>query len=229
MSAVRDLLAAGMNAQAVDHRSTEPPPARRFRLSGSLETVHPLPNGLYPHELEGRIIALRHVTVVPTRLTGEHSYDCIVVASDHHSYPVGGYHLSVSIAELGSGVLHDGPRPVGEPPTGEHGDEGGEGDGDGPVTDDDFAAFADGAGFDPGMLPEPTDEELAAMHGPSTETLEDHLLSFEGDSHGLIDHLVAVHDVPRTTLPDAPPLDAGGWEALDELHRRQHRAGAPDA
>jgi hypothetical protein len=190
-----------------------------------------LPNDLYPHELEGRIIALRHVTVVPIKMTSAYAYDCIVVASDHDSYPVGGYLLSVPVAELGSGTIHDGPRPDGDPPEGDPDEPG---DDEAPVTDDEFTAFAEGAGFDPGgdpgvdhgMLTEPTDDELIALHGPSTETLNDHLDRWEADSGGLTRHLVEVHGIESPY--DRPPVDAGGWEVLDSLHRHAH-AGDADA
>jgi hypothetical protein len=221
VSTTRDLLAAGRTNEAIAHRATQPPPKRRFRMPGDEGPVMDLLNGLYPHELEGRIIALRHVTVVPIKMTSAYAYDCIVVASDHDAYPVGGYLLSIPVAELGSGTLHDGPRPTGDPASDETGDE----DGDGPVSDEDFAAFAEGAGFDP-QLPEPTDDELVALHGPSTETLEDHLDRWEADSGGLTRHLAEVHGIDSPY--DRPPVDAGGWEVLDSLHRHAH-AGDADA
>lgn len=217
MSTTRDLLAAGRTAEGVAHRATQPPPTRRFRMAAGGEPAHPLRNGLYAHELEGRIIALRHVTVVPIKMTGEYAYDCIVVASDHDAYPVGGYLLSIPVAELGSGTIHDGPRPVGDPP-----DEDDTSDGE-PVTDDEFAAFAEGAGFDP-QLPDPTDDELIALHGPSTETLADHLDRWEADSNGLTEHLLAVHGIASPF--ERPPVDAGGWSVLDDLHRRAHASDA---
>lgn len=219
MSTTRDLLAAGRTTEAIAHRATQPPPTRRFRMPGDGGPVMELPNDLYPHELEGRIIALRHVTVVPIKMTSAYAYDCIVVASDHDAYPVGGYLLSVPVAELGSGTIHDGPRPVGAPPDEDDAPD------EGPVTDDEFAAFAEGAGFDP-QLADPTDDELVALHGPSTETLSDHLDRWEADSGGLTRHLAEVHGIDSPF--ERPPFDAGGWEHLDSLHRHAH-AGDADA
>ena len=188
MTALTDLLDAGRTTEAVTHRAAQPPRARLFRLPGGQSPAE-LPNGLYPHELEGRIVSLRHVTVVPITRTGTSTYNCVVVASDHDAYPVGGYLLSITVDELGSGAITDGPRPVGE------------------AADNEYL--------------EPTDDELLALHGPSTETLADHLGRWDINRRGLVKHLADVHGIE-------PPFGVRGWPAIDGLHRAAH-AGDPGA
>lgn len=77
-----------------------------WRRSASPTRSAPGASGLYEHELQGRVIELSHAIVVPFEMTKGGSWDCVVVAEKHPSYPVGGYHLSIPGKQLVDGVVH---------------------------------------------------------------------------------------------------------------------------
>lgn len=90
---------------------TETRPKASFKMPAGWKPAVKHPNGLYSYEFQGRVIRLRHVTVVPYRQHKD-SWTCVIVESTHKSYPVGGYDITVGDTELGAGTIVEVPRPV---------------------------------------------------------------------------------------------------------------------
>lgn len=55
--------------------------------------------------MKGIVIRLESVVVVPVMNEGNGHWKCVVVHSDHPSYPVGGYDVSIPTEELSRGQV----------------------------------------------------------------------------------------------------------------------------
>lgn len=72
---------------------------------------------------------------------------------------------------------------------------------------------------------EVTVEAIAPRHEEiPADRMRQHLDRWEADSGGLTVHLLEQHGIESPY--DRPPLDAGGWSHLDQLHRHEHAEAA---
>lgn len=89
------------------------------------------------------------------------------------------------------------------------------------------AAFANNLNAALGRLGKPG----VSFPDPSHSYLERHRMSYEGNTRGLADHVLAAHggvlsaDERERVSELRTSLDAGGWSAVDLIHRAAHTVG----
>lgn len=97
---VGDLPGGGITRHLVD-------PSDLFHeLSGATAHAAREPKRRWSHEARGKVLYFPRtgMVMVPFELHRDRSWSCVVVFSREPAYPVGGYHLSVSAAEIETAV-----------------------------------------------------------------------------------------------------------------------------